>query len=54
MVAGHEFESKAGKKMLEDFNLRDNKIEPPDVYLGAKIAKINLDSVKGTYIDQLV
>ena len=33
VVARPEFESEAGKNMLEDFKLRYNKIEPPDVYI---------------------
>ena len=32
--------------VYEDFNLKDNKIEPPDVYLGATLAKMKLDSGK--------
>ena len=39
--------------MLEDFKIGDDKIEPPDVYLGATLAKMKLDSVKGTYIYQI-
>ena len=30
----------------EDLNLKENKIEPPDVYLGATLAKIKLESGK--------
>ena len=30
------------KRVQEDFKLKDNKIEPPGVYLGAKLAKIKL------------
>ena len=47
-----EFGSKSGKNMLEDFKLKDNKIEPPDVYLGAKLSKMKLGIFKVTYIDQ--
>ena len=32
------------KIIQEDFNLKDNKIEPPDVYLGATLAKMKLES----------
>ena len=42
VVSGTKFGSKAGKNMLEDFKLRDNKIEPPDVYLGAPLANMKL------------
>ena len=52
MVSRPKFESKAGKKMPEDFNLREIKIEPPDVYLGVTLSKMKLESVKGTYTDQ--
>ena len=53
VVAGPESGYEAGNNMLEDFKLMDNKIEPPEVCLGAKLAKMKLDSVKGTYINQL-
>ena len=52
MVAGPKLGSEFGKNMLEDFNIRDNKIEPPDVYLRATLANTKLESVKVTYIDQ--
>ena len=53
MVVRTDFGYEAGKKMLENFKLRDNKIEPPDVYIGATIDKMKLESFKGTYIDQI-
>ena len=53
VVAGPEFWPEAGKNMLEYLNLMDNKIEPPNEYLGATLSKIKLESVKGTYINQL-
>ena len=34
------------KSIREYFNLKDNKIEPPDVYLGATLAKMMLKSGK--------
>ena len=52
MVSGTKFGSKSGKNMLEDFKFRYNKIEPPDVYLGATLAKMKVYSAKVTYIDQ--
>ena len=53
VVARPEFGSEAGNNTLKDLKLRDNKIEPPDVYLDAKLAKTKFESVKGTYTDQL-
>ena len=53
MVSGPKFESEAGKNMLEDLKLMENKIEPPDGYLEATLAKMKLESVKGKYINQL-
>ena len=32
------------KNIQEDFKLKDDNIEPPDVYLGATIAKMKLES----------
>ena len=34
------------KRIQEDFKLKDDKIEPPDVYLGATLAKMKLESGK--------
>ena len=48
VVAGTEFGSEAGNNMLEYFKPRNDKIEPPDLYLGATSAKTKLESVKGT------
>ena len=48
VVAGPEFGSKSGKNILEYFNLRDDKIEPLDLYPGATLAKMNVESVKVT------
>ena len=42
VVSSPEFGSEAEKHTLEYFKLRDYKIEPPGVYLGAKLAKIKL------------
>ena len=53
VVAGPEFGSKARKNMLEDFNIRGNNKEPPDVYLGAALSNMKLESVKVTYTDYL-
>jgi hypothetical protein len=36
--------TKSMKRIQEDFKLKDDKIEPPDVYLGATLAKMTLDS----------
>ena len=33
-------------RIQEDFKLEDNKIEPPDLYLGSKLAKMKLESGK--------
>ena len=44
MVAGPEFVSEAGKNLLEDYKLRDYKIEPPDLYIGATFAEMKLES----------
>ena len=41
------------KRIQKKFKLKDNKIELPDVYLGATLANMKLESVKVTYIDQL-
>jgi hypothetical protein len=35
--------TKSMKRIQEDFKLKDDKIEPPDVYLGATLAKMTLD-----------
>ena len=53
MVAGPKVTSEAGKNMLEYFNIRDNKIKPPDVYLRENFDKMRLENVKETYINQL-
>ena len=37
---------KSIKRIQENFNIKDDKIEPPDVYLGATIATMKLDSCK--------
>ena len=42
VVAGPEFGSEAGQDMLKYFNLRDDKIKPPDTYIGATLAKMKL------------
>ena len=34
------------KRIHENFKLKDNKIEPPDIYSGAKLAKMKLESDK--------
>ena len=34
------------KRVQEDLKLKDNNIEPPDVYLGGGVAKMKLDSGK--------
>ena len=34
------------KRIQEDFKLKDDKIEPPDVFPGATLAKIKFDSGK--------
>ena len=34
------------KKVQDDLNLKDDKIEPPDIYLWATIANMNLESGK--------
>ena len=34
------------KKIQEDFKLNYDKIEPPDIYLGASLSKMKLDSGK--------
>ena len=41
------------KMIQENFKLKDEKIEPPDAYFGATLSEMNLESAKGTYIDQL-
>jgi hypothetical protein len=33
---------KSTKRIQDDFKLKDDKMEPPDVYLGATIAKMTL------------
>ncbi len=37
---------KSMRRIQEDFKLKDDKIEEPDVYLGATIAKMSLDNGK--------
>jgi hypothetical protein len=37
---------KSMKRIQDDFKLKDDKMEPPDVYLGASISKMNLASGK--------
>ena len=37
---------KLTKRIQEDFKLKDDKIEPPDVYIGSKLAKMKLESGK--------
>ena len=37
---------KTMKMIQEDFKLKDDKIEPPQVYLGATLAKMKLKSDK--------
>ena len=37
---------KSMKRIQEDFKLKDDKIEPPDVYLGDTLAKMKLESGK--------
>ena len=34
------------KRIQEDFKLKDNKIEPPDLYLRATLAEMKLESGK--------
>ena len=34
------------KRILEDFKLKDDNIEPSDVYLGATLANMKLESGK--------
>ena len=46
VVAGPDFGSEAGKNMLEDFKIKDDKIEPPCVYIGVTLAKMKLESGK--------
>ena len=53
VVSGPKFGSEAGKNMMEEFNIRNKKIEPPGIYLGDTLAKMQLYSVKVTYINQL-
>ena len=53
VVARPESGSEVGKNMLEYFKLKYNKIEPPDVYIGSKLAKMKLHTSKVTYINQL-
>ena len=38
--------TKSRKRIQQDFKLKDDKIEPPDVYLGATLAKMTLDDGK--------
>ena len=38
------------KRVWEDFKLKYGKIEPPDVYLGATLANMKLDSGKYCWI----
>ena len=42
VVAGTEFRSEAGKNILEDLKLRNNKIEPTEIYLGSTLDKMKL------------
>ena len=37
---------KSMKRIQEDFKLKDDKLEPPDVYLGATLADMKLESGK--------
>ena len=37
---------KSMNRVQEDFKQRDNKIEPPDIYLGSKLANMKLYSGK--------
>jgi hypothetical protein len=37
---------KSMKRIQDDFKLKDDKMEPPDVYLGASISKMNIASGK--------
>ena len=53
VVARPESGSEVGKNMLEYFKLKYNKIEPPDVYIGSKLAKMKLHTSKVTYSNQL-
>ena len=45
MYISHNLQ-KPMKRIQENFKLKDNKIEPPDVYLGATLFKIKCDSGK--------
>ena len=38
------------KRIQEDFKLNDDKIEPPDLYLGARPSKMNLYDCKYYWI----
>ena len=53
VLSGPKFEYEAVKNVLEDFKNRNNKIEPPEVYVEATIDNIKVESVKETYIDKL-
>ena len=37
---------KSINRIQENFNLKDKKIEPPDIYLGSKLANMKLYSGK--------
>ena len=39
-------QQKLKKRIQEDFKLKDNKMEPTDVYLGATLTKMKLESGK--------
>ena len=43
-------EQKSMKRIWEDFKIKDDNIEPSDIYIGATLSKMNLDSGKYCWI----